>query len=81
MRSLPGMDAFDKFLATTSQADLARRLGVSPVTVNQWKQRECNPSVDLMLALERLSDGAVPITVWPARRVDGRRRRPVRRAS
>ncbi len=79
LRSFRGMDAFDRYIAKTTQAEVARQLGVSPVTVNQWVKRECNPSAPLMFALERISAGAVPMSVWPARRVDRRRKKPTTR--
>lgn len=43
-------------LAGTSQAQLARRLGVSPQLVSDWKRGRRTPSPDQLFAIERALD-------------------------
>lgn len=74
------MDLLSKYLADAglTQAELARRVGVSPVAVSQWRNGECNPSSGVAFDLERISGGAIPASYWPGRRVDGRRSKPTK---
>lgn len=47
-----------------SAADIAPRLGVHMSVVYRWIKGETTPSVDSALAIERLTNGAVPVESW-----------------
>ena len=41
-------------LAELSKSELARRVGVSPTTVNNWEENGVIPRMEMMLALEKV---------------------------
>jgi len=49
-----------------SQADLARRCGVGEASVCRWLRGTRRPGLDLAIAVEQLTDGAVPAASWVA---------------
>lgn len=50
-----------------NQSTIARELGVSRFAVSKWVQNRMTPSAENAEALERLTGGAIPSTLWPRR--------------
>lgn len=55
-----------------SQSAFARRAGVSESALSDWLRGRRNPDVTSAVAIERATDGAVPVESW-VRQNDGRR--------
>ena len=57
--------AFARYLTETktTQSKIAKALGVREATVSAWKAGG-RPRLHLALALERMTDGAVPVSSW-----------------
>ena len=65
-RTVSGMStAFARYLTETKtpQSKIAKALGVREATVSAWKAGG-RPRLHLALALERMTDGAVPVSSW-----------------
>ncbi len=69
------MEIYQKIIAACgSQAELARRIGVQPMTVTQWKRRKNIPA-DRVLAVEKATGGQVSRfemrpDIYPVERVE-----------
>ena len=53
------MDKLITYIVTHSEADLAKRIGVSKQSVNLWKLGHTRPSPQRALDIERATEGAV----------------------
>jgi DNA-binding transcriptional regulator YdaS (Cro superfamily) len=60
------MSSLAQYLDTHSMSptEFARRLGVRDTTVLRWAADTRTPSVTWALAIERHTDGAVPVASW-----------------
>lgn len=47
-----------------SQAELARRLGVTPGAVGHWCSGRSHPSLALAVTLADITSGSVPVRSW-----------------
>jgi DNA-binding XRE family transcriptional regulator len=47
-----------------SQADMARSLGVSQPTYWAWEREDAIPKIEQGLAIERVTEGSVPVVSW-----------------
>lgn len=76
---------FRKFLtdAGLTQAEAAKRLGVSAPTMHDWLTGAKRPTAVWRDAIERLSSGSVPASSWvtPEERTRVARVRPVKPAA
>lgn len=61
-----GAALFRVFLAASrqAQADAARAVDVSPVTVHHWLHERIVPRAERRAMLEQWSGGALPATAW-----------------
>ena len=50
----------------TSQAQFAKRAGISPTAISNFARGAFWPSRNFAVAIEVATDGAVPVSVWPA---------------
>lgn len=59
------------YLATTgtSQVEFARRIGTSQPRISDWCAFEPTISLENAVLVERVTEGAVPVEVWPQFRV------------
>lgn len=57
--------------ARVSQADFAAALGVKQPTVSRLVNGVQRPSLDLAIAIERVTRGAVPFTSWASEQREG----------
>lgn len=53
--------------AKMSQADLAKSLGVDQSTIAKIEAGQRRPSFDLMVAIDRITKGAVSLSYWATR--------------
>lgn len=74
------MDRLRKYLEQEriSQADFARLAGLSQPALSQYVSGVRRPNVDAALAIERASNGAIPMSDWAHSR---RHTKRVRRAA
>lgn len=52
----------------TSQSELAETIGVTRAAVSKWASGGARPSENHAEEIDKLSQGAVPATIWPRRR-------------
>jgi DNA-binding transcriptional regulator YdaS (Cro superfamily) len=62
-----------------SPAEFARRLCVADTTVLRWVGDDRTPSVTWALAIERHTDGAVPVSMWTEDRVAARKKKAAKK--
>lgn len=68
------MNPLERFCRSTgtTYAEIARDLGVAATSVMRWAKDERIPSVDAAVALERRTEGKVPVTAWTAAKIRAR---------
>lgn len=47
-----------------SAGDFAADIGVHPSIVYRWLAGDAKPSIENALAIDRVTDGAVPVAAW-----------------
>jgi DNA-binding transcriptional regulator YdaS (Cro superfamily) len=52
------------FLEGRKRADFARELGISSAYLTQLANRDRTPGLGLALKIERVTNGAVPVSSW-----------------
>lgn len=67
------MTRFSKYLKTegVKQETLAERLGVTQGTISRLKCDAAKPSLELAVQIERITNGAVPVSSWVAEKEKG----------
>lgn len=61
-----GRELYIKWLEDTGRKGVwvAQKVGTSEARASTWRSGQTRPSIEMAVALEQLSDGAVPASAW-----------------